>query len=329
MAPLRLGVLGAARIAPPAVIKPARNVDGVEVTAIAARDRSKAEAFARKHRIATVHNGYDALIADPDIDAVYNPLPNGLHGRWTIAALRAGKHVLCEKPFTANAEEAIEVAAVAVQSGLMCMEAFHYRYHPLAGRLVDIARSGELGSLTHIDAWLYAPLLRRNDIRWQLGLAGGSLMDMGCYPIHLVRSVAGEEPEVVSASARERSAGVDRRITADFRFPSGATGGVFASMLTARGIGTGCRVRFERGSVRVTNFVAPQIFHRFTIERDGKRTRERFPRVPTYQYQLRAFVDAVTTGAPVLTGPDDSIATMRVIDSVYRAAGMQVRQPTR
>src|SRR4051812_8414353 len=106
MPPLRIGILGAARIAPAALIKPARSANEVEVTAVAARDRTKADKFASKHDIATVHEPYDSLLADPSIDAVYNPLPNGLHGKWTVAALEAGKHVLCEKPFTANADEA-------------------------------------------------------------------------------------------------------------------------------------------------------------------------------------------------------------------------------
>src|SRR4051812_9748216 len=174
MSPLRIGILGAAKIAPAALIKPARQVNDVEVAAIAARDRAKADKFARKHGIATVHESYDALLADPSIDAVYNPLPNGLHGKWTIAALEAGKHVLCEKPFTANADEAVTVAAVAQRTGLVVMEAFHYRYHPLAQWLVEIANDGTLGTIEHIDTRMVIPLLPKSDIRWQLSLAGGS-----------------------------------------------------------------------------------------------------------------------------------------------------------
>src|SRR5215831_19225098 len=138
MAPLKIGVLGAAKIAPAALIKPARDVADVEVAAIAARDRAKAATFARKHGIATVHDSYDALLANPAIDAIYNPLPNGLHGKWTIAALEAGKHVLCEKPFTANADEAVDVAKVEARAGLVVMEAFHYRYHPLTEQLIEV-----------------------------------------------------------------------------------------------------------------------------------------------------------------------------------------------
>src|SRR5271169_3662928 len=159
MSPIRIGVLGAARIAPTAVIRPARHVESAEVVAIAARDRDRAAAFATKHGVERVVDSYDALVADPDIDAVYNPLPNGLHGRWTLAAMDAGKHVLCEKPFTANADEARTVAAAQSGSGLVVMEAFHYRYHPLFARVRELIATGAVGSVRHIEAWLCFPLL--------------------------------------------------------------------------------------------------------------------------------------------------------------------------
>ncbi len=142
---LRIAVLGAARITPAAVIKPARKHAEVEVVAVAARDRGRAEKFATKHGIPQVFDSYDALIAAPGIDAIYNPLPNGLHAEWTAAALEAGKHVLCEKPLTSNAEEAEENAAVAHRTGLVLMEAFHWRYHPLAQRMIDIAGAASSG----------------------------------------------------------------------------------------------------------------------------------------------------------------------------------------
>src|SRR5690242_9517252 len=171
---LRIGTLGAARITPNALIRPAREVHGVEVTAVAARDRSKAHAFATKHNIPRVLDSYDQLIADPDIDAIYNPLPNGLHGHYTIAALEAGKHVLCEKPFTANAEEAEAVAAVAAKHPeLVTMEAFHWRYHPLAERINAVVASGELGPVRNIETFMCIPLPLPNDIRFDPKLAGG------------------------------------------------------------------------------------------------------------------------------------------------------------
>ncbi|HEX3333814.1 MAG TPA: Gfo/Idh/MocA family oxidoreductase, partial [Acidimicrobiales bacterium] len=149
---LRVGILGAARIAPTALVKPARRTGRVQVTAVAARDPQRAEQFAHKNGIPRVLATYADLVNDPELDAVYNPLPNGLHGHWTIAAIKAGKHVLCEKPFTANANEARAVAeAVNGNPGLVVMEAFHYQYHPFCRRLVEIVRSGELGNIANID----------------------------------------------------------------------------------------------------------------------------------------------------------------------------------
>lgn len=322
---LRIGVLGAARIAPAAIVKPARKVAEAEVVAVAARDRARAEKFASKHGIPTVLDDYQAVIDSGDVDAIYNPLPNGLHARWTTAALEAGKHVLCEKPLTANAAEAEAVAGVAQRSGLVLMEAFHWRYHPLAQRTVDIVRSGELGPLRHVEAALCFPLPKFSDIRYQYDLAGGALMDAGCYPVHMVRTFSGEEPEVVRATAKRRGPDIDRAMRAELRFPSGATGAISCSMWSSTLLRLHARVVGERGELRIFNPTTPQLYHRFKVTVDGRSRTERFPRRATYEYQLEAFCDAVLRGKPTLTPPTDSIANMRVIDAIYRAAGMNVR----
>ena len=323
---VRIGCLGAAKIAPAALFKPAKDVDEVEVTAIAARDPVRAGSFASKHGIPVVHDSYDALLEDPDVDAVYNPLPNGLHGLWTIKALEAGKHVLCEKPFTANAGEAQEVAAVADRTGLVVMEAFHWRYHPLAARILEIIDSGELGSVRHIETTMCFPLIKRSDIRWQLDLAGGALMDAGCYCVHMLRTFAGEEPTVVRANAKERMPGVDRVMQADFRFADGKTGRIYTSMWGKTPLKIAARIEGERGVVKVFNPTAPQYFNRTTVTVDGKKRRERVSRRPTYSYQLAAFAAAVLRGEDTLTPPSESIANMRLIDDIYRAAGMAPRK---
>ena len=198
MEPVRFGTLGAARITSQALLRPAARLEEAEVVAVAARDLARARRFAEKRRIPRVVSDYEALINDPDIDAVYNPLPNGLHGRWTIAALEAGKHVLCEKPFTANAAEAEEVAAVATESGKTCAEAFHYRYHPLWARALDLVAQGAVGRIEHVEATMCVPLFPPNDIRWSWPLAGGALMDIGCYAVNMVRSLAEEDTSVTS-----------------------------------------------------------------------------------------------------------------------------------
>jgi predicted dehydrogenase len=328
VAPLRIGVLGAARIAPLALINPAKQNSEVVVAAVAARDGSRARAFAAKHHIPRVHESYEALIADPDLDAVYNPLPNGLHGRWTRAALTAGKHVLCEKPFTANAAEAREIADLAAHSDRVVMEAFHYRYHPLALRVEEIIASGELGKLERVEAALCFPMPRFSDIRYNYSLAGGATMDAGCYAVHMVRTFGGETPEVVSAQAKLRDLQVDRAMTAELRFAGGHTGRVRCSMWSSRLLEISAHVVGDRGELRVLNPVTPQFFHRLSIRStDGKRV-ERFSRRATYAYQLDAFAGAVLRGEPVKTTPEGAVDNMTVIDAIYRAAGLPLREPS-
>jgi predicted dehydrogenase len=322
--PLRIGVLGAAKIAPMALIKPAREVPGVEVGAIAARDAARAEQFARKHGVPRVHASYAALLADDAIDAIYNPLPNGLHAEWTIRALEAGKHVLCEKPIASNAAEAEQMAAAADKSGRVLVEAFHWRYHPLAARMREVVQT-ELGDLRHVEASFCFPLPFFSDIRYSWELAGGAMMDAGCYAVNMVRWLAGAEPEVVSAEARLARAKVDRYMTAELRFSDGRTGRITASMLSSKLLSIALRARGTAGEMRVLNPLAPHIYHSLKLIKPGKTTRERLMGDATYTYQLRAFVEHVRGGVPMSSDARDGIANMRVIDAVYRAAGLPPR----
>ena len=326
---MRFGVLGAARITPAALLRPARRLPGVEVLAVAARQPERAAAFAAKHDLPRTHPSYEALLADPDIDAVYNPLPNGLHGRWTLAALAAGKHVLCEKPLTADAAEARTVAGVAAASGLVVAEAFHYRYHPLAARMAQIVASGELGRVRHIEIAFSAPLAKPGDIRYRLDLAGGALMDMGCYTVSLLRLLAGGQPAVTSARAKLSSPGVDRAMRADLTLPAGGTARIRCSMFSSSVLRMHARVEGDAGELRVFNPFAPQMGHRLRVVTDaaGRRV-EHLTRRPTYDFQLEAFVQAVAGGPPVLTPPEDAIDNMAVVDDIYRAAGLEPRRPT-
>jgi predicted dehydrogenase len=321
-------VLGAARIVPLALIKPAKDNPDVVVAAVAARDGSRARAFSAKNGIERVHDSYEALIADPELDAIYNPLPNGLHGKWTRAAIDAGKHVLCEKPFTANAAEAREIAAWAARSDRVVMEAFHYRYHPLALRTEQIIASGALGKLKRVEAALCFPLPKFSDIRYNYALAGGALMDAGCYAVHMARTFGGSTPEVVSAQAKLRDPQIDRAMTAELQFPEGHTGQIRCSMWSARLLEISARVIGERGELRLFNPVTPHFVHRLAVRSaDGKRV-ERFSRRPSYAYQLDASAAAIRRGEPVKTTPEDAIENMTVIDAIYQEAGLPLRQPS-
>ena len=329
---VRIGILGAARISAASLIGPAARSGDAVVGAVVARDPLRAKEYAAKHKIPKVAAGYAELLADPEIDAIYNPLPNGLHGRWTIAALEAGKHVLCEKPFTANADEARRVAEVAERTGLVVMEAFHYRYHPVAQRMVEIVESGELGKLQVVEANFAFPLPRFNDIRYQFDLAGGAMMDAGCYAVHMVRALGGAardgEPSVVRAEAKLHKPDVDRAMRADLRFPSGHTGRVRASMWSSNVLNISARAIGEHGELSVINPLAPQMWHRLSVRgKQGKRV-EHLSKRHSYDYQLDAFTAAVLRGAPILTPPSDSIANMAVIDAIYESAGMSPRVPS-
>jgi predicted dehydrogenase len=327
MEDLRIGILGAAAIAPWAVVTPAAELPGVVVHSVASRDRGRAAAFAAKHDIPRVAHDYDALLRDPDVDAVYIALPNSLHGAWTVRALNAAKHVLCEKPFTSNATEAEYVASVAAASDRVVMEAFHYRYHPLARRAVEVVASGELGEVRRLSASFCYPLPPGRNIRWQRELGGGALMDAGCYAVHFLRSVMAQEPTVRQARAKLGRPGVDRLLRGTLEFPSGAVAEVTTSLWSAHVLSSGLTVQGTRGTLRVVSPLHPQAFHRFVVRTQRSRRVERFPKRSTYGYQLEAFRDAVRTGAPVLTGPADAVRNMTVIDALYRAAGLEPRSP--
>ena len=181
------------------------------------------------------------------------------------AALAAGKHVLCEKPFTANAAEAREIAELAAKSDRVVMEAFHYRYHPLTLRIEQIIASGELGKLERVEAALCFPLPKFSDIRYNYSLAGGATMDAGCYAVHMVRTFGGSTPEVVSAQAKLRDPQVDRAMTAELRFRGRAhRPGPLLDVVVGSAAGS-AKVVGDRGELRVLNPVLPHFFHRLSV----------------------------------------------------------------
>lgn len=309
-----------------ALVRPARTVADVEAWGIASRVPARAGDFQVKNSLAMAYPTYDALLASEDIDAVYNPLPNGLHCEWTIRALEAGKHVLCEKPFASNAEEAEQMREAAEKTDRRLMEAFHYRYHPLAARMREIVDSGELGEIRHIEASMCFPMLAPTDIRFDYDLGGGAVMDAGCYAIHMMRFLAGSEPaEVTAARATRASPDVDRAMEADFRFDDGRTGRIRCSLRSPRLLSVYALVRGDRGEMRVLNPVLPQLYHRLTVKTGQGKRREKVYGESTYTHQLRVFAALCRDGTPVPTDPADAIANMRVVDAVYDRAGMKRR----
>jgi predicted dehydrogenase len=323
--PLRIGVLSAAPIAVHALIRPARQLPDVAMSAVAARDPARARRYAAQHHIPAIHRSYAALLGDPAIDAVYIALPNSLHAEWAIRALRAGKHVLCEKPLAANAAEAEQVARAAEQARRVLLEGFHYRYHPLAARLKAIVESGELGQVLHIETEFSVPLLQPRSIQYRYDLGGGATMDVGCYAINLLRFLAGAEPRVAHAEARLIRPQVDRLMSADFSFDDGRTGHMVCALLSARLLRASASVYGSAGELHVTFPFLPHHFHSLTVHSGGSVRHERLEGQTTYFYQLQAFARATRAGTSPLTGAADAIANMRVIDAVYQAAGLRPR----
>jgi predicted dehydrogenase len=323
--PLRFGVLGAAKIAPAALIRPCTEGDEAVVVVVAARDKSRAEQFARQHGIARVADDYAAVVRDPEIEAVYNPLPMSLHAEWTMAALRAGKHVLCEKPLAANAREARQMVEAAQAAGLVLAEAFHYRYHPVFERILAIVHSGQLGRLRRVEGRFTVAIADTNDLRHRFETAGGATMDLGCYPLHWLRQVTGEEPRVVRAQAREGNPHIDLTMTAELVFPSGVTGAMHTSMAPDEPFAASLSIEGEAGSLWADNPMAPHNGHRITLRVGNIETTEQLDSQTTYRHQLVAFVAAVRSGVRLPTGGTDAIGNMELIDAVYRAAGMPLR----
>jgi predicted dehydrogenase len=328
---LRVGILGAARIAELAIVKPA-HATGTRLVTVAARDRRRAEAFAAEHGVERAVGSYAEVLADPEVEVVYNPLPNALHGPWNLAAVEAGKHVLSEKPFASTAEEAVEVRDAADQAGVTVVEGFHYLFHPVMQRLSALLDSGELGELRRVDAFIAMPEPDDGDPRWSFDLAGGALMDLGCYGLHANRHLgrwAGGEPALIGARAKERdrAPGVDEWLEADLRFPSGATGAVRCSMVHPRFEMT-LRVEGARGEATVMDFVQPHKDDRVVIRTETGESIERLGTRSSYIYQLEELITALRDGAPMSTGPDDAVATAQLIDACYGAAGLPLRRRT-
>jgi xylose dehydrogenase (NAD/NADP) len=230
---LRLGILGAAKIARQFVAA-ARGSAKIELHAVASRDVDRARAFADEAGIPVVHATYEALLADPSVDAVYNPLPNNLHAEWSIKAANAGKHVLCEKPLAVSGAEARAIFEAAAKNGVFVVEGYPYRAQPQTAKLRELLAASAVGRIQLVHASFGFPLSDPGNIRMVPALAGGALMDAGSYPVSFVRMVAGERPRRVHAVAHWADTGVDRTLVGTLEFPGGLLAQISCSFATAR-----------------------------------------------------------------------------------------------
>ncbi|KAG0308578.1 hypothetical protein BGZ98_007557 [Dissophora globulifera] len=344
---LRIGILGAANIGPNALINPAKRNRSIVVVSVAARDEKKAKDYAAKHGIPTTHPSYDALIDDPNIDCIYNPLPNGLHYEWTKKALEAGKHVLLEKPAASNAAQTKLLFDLAKQKNLVLLEAFHYRFHPAAIQFRQTLQKhiAEGHPLKQVKAIMAFPgLLPSTNIRFNLDLAGGSLMDCGCYTVNSIRYFSGlEVASVEKAVPKILSDNIDGRMDATLNLTSGAKAELTASLSnpwlsvkTYRELIPYFTAETDDKIFTFGIFLMPSLYHYVTVKDKATGKTKNLPKLyeegyTTYHYQLEAFVKAVKNGgkdtesiAGWVTGKD-SVANMTAIDAIYQKAGMVIR----
>ena len=327
---IRIGILGAARIAPKAVIHPAAVRGDVKIQAVAARDLPRATAFAEKYseRRETIEafDNYQAIIDHPDIDLVYNPLPINLHAEWTIKALQAGKHVLCEKPFAMNITEAEAMLAAADSSGKRVIEAFHYRYHPAFERMLKQVRSGDIGDVKSIDAefnvWVGEDTGK--EIRYLPETGGGAFMDLGCYPLSWALTLMDQEPDKVEATAKLTDRGVDESMTATLSFPTGAKAVLRSSFAAGQPFKAALEIEGTKGRIKFENPLAPHVGGALlagsaTLQKVIRKVSRR----TTYSYMIDAIVDGLNDGTPLATEGEMILKQQISLDRIYEAAGLR------
>jgi predicted dehydrogenase len=323
---VRWGILSTADIGGRKVIPGIRKAARCEVVAIASRDGEQARAVADQLGIPSAHASYEALLADPGVDAVYIPLPNHMHMDWTIAALRAGKHVLCEKPLAMTADDAQRMVDVARETGLHLMEAFMYRQHPSWVAAMELVESGRIGTLTAVQSWFSYYNDDATNIRNIVEYGGGALFDIGCYTINLSRMVFGGEPSHIQASVRRDPAtGVDALVSAILDFDGG-----IASFTCAIRSESDQRVHIYgtegRISIDIPFNIPPDRPTRIRLTAGGDppvapdTTVLEFPTTDPYTAEVERFVSAVLDGGPTPVPPEDAVANLRVIDAIFAIA---------
>ncbi len=314
---VRWGIISTANIGRNRVIPAIQQSSNGEVVAVGSRDLDRAQAFAADLGIPRAYGSYEELIADPDVDAIYNPLPNSMHAEWSVACAEAGKPTLCEKPFASDAAEAQTMTDAFTSRGILFAEAFMWRFHPQSQKVKALVDSGAVGTINVLNATFDFALGPGSDdnIRLSKPLVGGSLMDVGCYCINFMRLMTGEEPQAGHAIARigEKSQ-VDETLTAILDFPSGAVGHFDSSVRTA-GAHT-YEVRGTAGRIRVAEaFVMPPDKD-LVIEhwQGGAYSRITIPAANSYTLMAEDFADALLNNRPPKYAPQDGVNNMMVID---------------
>ena len=316
---LRWGVLSTANIGVKSVIPALQASSNGEVVAISSRQEDRAQEVAQKLGISQAYGSYEALL-ESDIDAVYNPLPNSLHKEWTIRALQAGKHVLCEKPLGIDAKECEEMAAAAQESSVLLMEAFMYRFHPRFAKLTELLAQGTIGELMLIRSTFSFKLNREDDIRFQADLGGGALYDVGCYCVNISRTLAGEEPVSVQAYASWANKGVDEVLVGAMRFPNGVIAQIDCGLALDRR--EFVEVVGSEGRLELQNAFTSKHEEALIIEkRQGQEDKtHRVPSADPYEEMAEHFAACILEGKPLRYPVSEAAANIRTIEALLRSA---------
>lgn len=321
---LRWGVLSTAKIGVKSVIPALQASSNGEVVGLSSRNQTSAQEVADQLHIPQAYGSYEALL-EADIDAVYNPLPNSLHKEWTIKALQAGKHVLCEKPLGVSAQECEEMASVAQENGALLMEAFMYRFHPRFTKLTELLQNGTIGELKLIRSTFSFKLKREDDIRWQAGLGGGALYDVGCYCVNASRTLAGEEPSSVQAYAiwsetEGAETGVDEVFVGALRFPNGVLAQFDCGLALERR--EYLEVVGSRGQLELPDaFTTTADEVTITEKHEGEEDRTHcIGGENHYQKMAEHFAACVLEDKLLRYPADEAAANLRTIEALYRSA---------
>lgn len=318
MTSLRWGILGTARISR-RVIPAIRAGRRSSLVAVASRNRARAEAFAQTWEIPQVVESYQRLLDDPRIDAVYIPLPNSEHVKWTLAAIAAGKHVLCEKPLALDPVDVDQVAAAARAAKICVEEGFMYRHEPLTAKVIELVRSGALGAVRAIVSGFTYTRTGENDVRLDPALGGGALWDIGCYPVTYARLIADRDPKMVFGSAHWTAGGVDEEFMGMLRFPGGATATIYAGFIAASR--TWLEVLGSDGALTVPNPFRPGPLETLELERAGTVERIDVPGSPQiFVREVEHFETSVLEGAPPVVSLAESRRTAAMLSALYASA---------
>ena len=317
MTTLRWGLLSTARINR-ALIPPLRASPRNRVTTVASRDPAKAEAYAREWSLPRALSSYEALVADPEIDVIYNPLPNHLHAEWTIKAAQAGKHVLCEKPLAITLAEVDAMEAAAKANRVVVMEAFMYRHHPQTLKVKELVASGAIGQVQLIRGSFSFMLTRDDDVRLVKEWGGGSIWDVGCYPISYARLIAGAEPVDVFGQQVAGRGGVDETFVGQLRFP----GDVYAQFDCA--FRSPLRSHIElvgsEGMISVPTPFKPGLNEQIVLTRGEEVEAITIPREELYLGEVENMADAILNGQPTRMSLADSRGNLRTILALLQSA---------